>query len=669
MFFRLRQRLNSAGQSVWLPLVFIVGAAVLIRIPYLPGNGFLGDLGNFQVWISQIQQHGLFHFYDVVQQRPYPPVSIFLLASANGDIPSIKLPSVIAEVLIVVASYGWLRRDRLLRWLIPGLLAIHPGLIITTAWWGQNDALYTLAVLLVLVALNRDRPLIAWALFGLELATKQQSIVVAPLVIILSFRRYGWRRTVVGGLLAALIVGGLFLPFILASGLKTALSPYLALWGAASSLTHNAFNLWYAAARISGMGLDTPGRNLFLGALSYDQTGLLLLGVYTLVVSGVMWKQFDQRREFIWGSALYLGTFMLQTQIHERYLYPASILALLAIQQEGRMRPAAAGLLLTFSTNVIHQAVPTHWLGLPLVTSPAGTLPVALLNVLLLLEMLRIIIRPLHFEWGQWIRVGGRVFFRVLRISAAGLVLIIFFTSAGMTFGSSATAQWLNDHAADYSRMAVDTAARYTTLLAGDEAPGQTFDWLTVTDVTKKTSSAWIGEGVHYLVVDLTDDETAHQRQQTLGGEPTTLLYTYQSPLHVGPHLAVLWTFRPDTPLNITFDDSLVLIGYSLLHTEGGTRLLLHWYTQQTTTTRYTAFIHLIDSQTGSLIAQADSPLGGGSHPTDGWRPNELVFDSIPLPAVNSPYIVRIGLYQADRRAAIQDQQGNPMGDHIDIKP
>jgi len=44
-----------------------------------------------------------------------------------------KIFPVLADGLLIAVLYVLLRRERLLRWLIPGLLAIHPALVANSA--------------------------------------------------------------------------------------------------------------------------------------------------------------------------------------------------------------------------------------------------------------------------------------------------------------------------------------------------------------------------------------------------------------------------------------------------------------------------------------------------------------------------------------------------------
>src|SRR5207237_5793665 len=81
------------------------------------------------------------------------------------------------------------------------------------------------------------------------------------------------------------------------------------------------------------------------------------------------------------------GFFMLPTQIHERYVCMAALLALIAVAQDRRMWWVALGLALTFSFNVLNVLdQPLHWLWL--VVWPRTTVaPVAVLNCTLLIEL------------------------------------------------------------------------------------------------------------------------------------------------------------------------------------------------------------------------------------------------------------------------------------------
>ena len=108
-----------------------------------------------------------------------------------------------------------------------------------------------------------------------------------------------------------------------------------------------------------------------------------------------MWRQYVERREFVWATALYLAFFMLPTQIHERYLYPAAALSVIAIVQDRRMWAIALPLMLSFTSNIV--AVPNehfYWLGLDLKVLLHGSEVVtAVLSLLCLIGIMWIVVR------------------------------------------------------------------------------------------------------------------------------------------------------------------------------------------------------------------------------------------------------------------------------------
>src|SRR5450432_256744 len=228
----------------WAPLLLILALALALRAGYMTGLSFAGDLSADIDWIKTIQSGGLFHLYaNQTQTLIYPPISMamfgavgalqsqFLPGQATLLSPTfvvlLKLFPVLCELILIAAVYSWLQSRKLLRWLIPGLLAIHPALVATSAWWGQTDSEYTLFIVLALLALNQDRPVTSWLMFGLAILTKQQALALLPILAVLCFRRYGLRRSLIAMASFALLIMCVMLPFVIASGADKTLLPYL----------------------------------------------------------------------------------------------------------------------------------------------------------------------------------------------------------------------------------------------------------------------------------------------------------------------------------------------------------------------------------------------------------------------------------------------------------
>jgi len=140
------------------------------------------------------------------------------------------------------------------------------------------------------------------------------------------------------------------------------------------------------------------------------------------------------------------------------------------------------------------------------------------------------------------------------------------------------------------------------------------------------------------------------------------------------PRQAILSTSHTEQPLDDTFDNSVTLVGYSILHDRpDAIGVLLHWQVQRPPTVAYHRFIHLFDPGDGQLVAQDDTELGQGAVPPMTWKAGDqmLEADYVQLPAGHSAECpIRVGLYDlgSGRRAQVVDQSGKALGDGVEFK-
>jgi hypothetical protein len=268
------------------------------------------------------------------------------------------------------------------------------------------------------------------------------------------------------------------------------------------------------------------------------------------------------------------------------------------------------------------------------------------------------------------------------RLTAGICAFIVLLVSAGLigTIAASATtADWINTHIADGSQIVYERAAQVTidtAILAPDARElyirGESF-------AASEDIPRWISEGRNYLLVDSRtpmQSPTFERRLQTLEAEaPVTLAFTNRSlwtMLGLGPEQAIYWLFEPQTPLDAVFDGGLRLIGYDVEpQPDGSVEILFYWYTQTPTPVSYNYFIHVLDPATGEILGQADRQVGDYTHQTGIWRPGELVFDRVRVPAPEDGTIEQIafGLYDlaSGTRAAAASLDGTPLGDRFVI--
>jgi Gpi18-like mannosyltransferase len=308
----------------------------------------------------------------------------------------LKVLPVACELALIAAAYLWLIERPSGRIAMPLALAVCPGFCAISGWWGQYEPVYMVFIVLGLLALSRERPILAWGLFGVSLMVKQPALVAAPVFLVLTLRRYGWRTTLHGAAICGGVCAAVAAPFLRQTGADV-LSSYVRLGDVFPFLTNNAHNFWYGMAAVrKGRVLEffeDQNSEILLGGVTMQHAGVLLFAALVLLVVVAMWRRPHDKQEFLWAAALFFGFFMLPTEVHERYLYPAAVLILFAAAQRPRVWIVAAGTAITLSFNVYAVAPPTLW-DVAIFRSFGWILTITLLNTLLFATTIRFVAMP-----------------------------------------------------------------------------------------------------------------------------------------------------------------------------------------------------------------------------------------------------------------------------------
>jgi hypothetical protein len=138
----------------------------------------------------------------------------------------------------------------------------------------------------------------------------------------------------------------------------------------------------------------------------------------------------------------------------------------------------------------------------------------------------------------------------------------------------------------------------------------------------------------------------------------------YQSPCPA-TYERVMDLPSPEISTSIVWDEKISLLGYHLPNIDRETKVLpitLYWQARTRMDESLTAYFHLIDSETGSLVAQADVIPRGWSYPTTLWEKGEVVEDTVQIPVENVPagrYELRMGWFDGEtgtRLTPVSDQ-------------
>ena len=129
-------------------------------------------------------------------------------------------------------------------------------------------------------------------------------------------------------------------------------------------------------------------------------------------------------------------------------------------------------------------------------------------------------------------------------------------------------------------------------------------------------------------------------------------------------------TFTPSEPefeQTAVWQNLLQLNGYDLDPDAGQLTVTLHWQALARPDRSYKFFLHLVNTATGELVAQADYIPRDWTYPTDWWAAGEFVVDTavLPLNDVGSgTYQLLLGLYDPDtgqRLLATSEDSSTPM--------
>lgn len=116
----------------------------------------------------------------------------------------------------------------------------------------------------------------------------------------------------------------------------------------------------------------------------------------------------------------------------------------------------------------------------------------------------------------------------------------------------------------------------------------------------------------------------------------------------------------PENVTSILWDQKIKLLGYNLSNVDRATETLpvtVYWQASTEMERSYISFFHLIDAESGVLVAQADVIPRGWSYPTSWWMAGEVVEDTVQIPVEKIPpgrYELFIGWYDEETGTRLQ---------------
>ena len=344
---RTRKKRFTAGRPIAL-LMLILVLGLFVRLALVDNEGHGSDLRLNQTWARSAAELGLAQSY--VEQLDggalpnYPPFSIMMFAGAGHLYKAffapdsavlqpqlrrmVKLPAIGADLLTCIFLYGLLAQWRSRKVALTGALlyALHPAVIHNSAVWGQTDAIYTLFAVAAFYALLHRESFTAGGFGILSLLTKPQGVIFFPLLLFLVRLRVKDILLFAVGLVV--VLGLVLVPFVLGGTLDSIITIYIGAVDYYPTLSLNAYNLWWGLfADAAG---STSDADFLFGLMSYRNVGIMLFAlVYGLIplrfwhiCRGSIDKKDHAETCFLLAGLVALAFFVLNTQMHERYMFP-----------------------------------------------------------------------------------------------------------------------------------------------------------------------------------------------------------------------------------------------------------------------------------------------------------------------------------------------------------
>lgn len=352
--------LRSISQKFFLPVqnqyrylqLYLLGV-VFVNIFLVFFKGYSGDLGYWTSWLRQLSNKGYEGF-----DGNYPPVYIhvlYLIAKLyswlsipieNNNLLKLltQIPVLLSHYLFVLFIYYKVRR---FGWSSPwfhfvlALASFSPAILLNGPIWGQVDLIpVVILVCAISSGLNHRYSIMMIPLYVLSLLTKFQMVAFAPVIGFLFFIRP--LHHLLGFFLSIIVIALAFSPWILLGEfLNVFKQAYIETLGQYPKTTFNAANMWIILTGnnaedsrqlfniTQNVLLNKVGEAKYFGILLFSiiSMAVFLRGVYQVVILKAGGQQL---RLNVWLAALVcaLAFFTILPAMHERYVFPAVIMAI-----------------------------------------------------------------------------------------------------------------------------------------------------------------------------------------------------------------------------------------------------------------------------------------------------------------------------------------------------
>lgn len=199
------------------------------------------------------------------------------------------------------------------------MFLFNPAVWYNSSVWGQYDSVINFFALLSFYLLLNKK--LNWSVlaFSMSLYTKASLAIFLPIYAIVAFKKYSLKEIAKSVGISAVVIGLITLPFSRGEPFSWLYNLYTkkVFVQQLHVITANAFNVWAFLT-----GIHERPDSLMFSVFQYKTWGTLLYVVSYIPVLYLIFKKQDKKTIFWSLSIIAFSTFMLLTNMHERYIYP-----------------------------------------------------------------------------------------------------------------------------------------------------------------------------------------------------------------------------------------------------------------------------------------------------------------------------------------------------------
>ncbi len=334
-----------------LALIIILISAFVFRVALsILFYGHPTDIGCFMAWGNMVLD-GTGKFYTSGTFADYPPGYMYVCGAlawicrvlgltygSDGMALLFKMPSTFADLATIYLLYKIAKHHNLGKkgaLLIAGLFAFCPPVMFVSGAWGQIDSLLALLIVLVFYLLQKDKRILAGAIYGLAILTKPQALMLGPIIAVAYIAsifddKERWVKRLVETILAVVAALGVLLllsqPFRGTQAWNWLILKYAETAGSYHYVSIEAFNFG------SLLGWNWKTADTLILGMPYYIFGTIMIGL-SVVFSSTLYL-FGRKKNsgalYLSGALVVLLIFTFGHYMHERYMLPALLMLLIA---------------------------------------------------------------------------------------------------------------------------------------------------------------------------------------------------------------------------------------------------------------------------------------------------------------------------------------------------